>query len=432
MRPRALIALLIATAVILAFSLQSMAAAPKTRWLSARPNGSAANNHSEGAIDGLSNDGRMAAFASLARLKPGDDDDFRDIYVYNRSTGNLILVSRRTNGLDVMGAAETPAISGNGRFVAFRHEGPLVGKDDNGFQDIYVRDLEAGKTDVVSVKNNGDIGSQSAFEQPAISRTGRFVAFATFSQLVGKDDNNVADVYVRDRQRDRTKLASQTTGGEVVTDNGSEFPTISADGNLVAFQSRSDEFIQNDGNSSGDIFLHNFASGTTRRVSVKSNEEEELGENERPSMSADGRLIAFESGGTLTPIDQNNSIDIYLRNRATGRTTLISVNKDGEYAEHNSKRPSVSPNGRMIGFYSHADDLIPTPPASEFSAYVFDRTRDKMLMVDRKSSGEQGDEDSRVSGMSGDGRVVLITSLSELVGGDDNAFNDVYRRGPLY
>jgi Tol biopolymer transport system component len=422
----------VGVAMSVVLPLQATAAVPKTRWLSARSNGNAANNLSEGAVDGLSDDGRIAAFASLARLLPGDNNNFRDIYVHNRATDRLRRVSVRTNGSDVIGAAETPAISGNGRFVAFRDEGSLVAKDDNGFQDIYVRDLETGKTEVVSLKNNGDVGSQSAFEQPAISRTGRFVAFATFSQLIGKDDNSVADVYVRDRKRDRTKLASQTTGGEVVMDSTSEFPTISGDGNLVAFQSQSDEFVMNDGNFSRDIFLHNFDSGRTTRISVKSNETEATGENEHPSMSADGRLIAFESGGTLAPPDANNSIDVYLRNRATGKTRLISIDKDGSKAGHNSKLPSVSPNGRMIGFYSHADDLIDNPPSSDFSAYVFDRTRDKMLMVDRKSSGEQGDADSRVSGMSRDGRFVLINSISQLVAGDDNAFSDVYRRGPLH
>jgi Tol biopolymer transport system component len=419
-------------AITLVLPLHATAAVPKTRWLSARSNGDAANNLSEGAIDGISNDGRIAAFASLAQLVPGDNNVFRDIYVHNRSTGNLRRASVRSNETDVSGAAETPAVSGNGRFVAFRDEGSLVAKDDNGSQDIYVRDLKTGTTSMASLTNNGEVGTNSAFEQPAISRSGRFVAFATFAQLIGKDDNSVADVYVRDRKRDRTKLASQTTGGEVVTDSSSEFPAMSADGSLVVFQSQSDEFIQNDENFSRDIFLHNFDSGRTTRVSIKSNEEEELGENEHPSMSADGSLIAWESGGTLAPPDANNSIDIYLRNRVTGKTRLVSINKDGDYAEHNSKQPSISPNGRMVGFYSHADDLIANAPASGFSAYVFDRMRNKMLMVDRSSSDQQGAGDSRVSGMSGDGRFALINSISQLVGGDDNGMYDVYRRGPLY
>jgi hypothetical protein len=128
-------------------------------------------------------------------------------------------------------------------------------------------------------------------------------------------------------------------------------------------------------------------------------------------------------------MDDNAFNDIYLRNVATGKTKLLTKDTSGEPSDEDSSYTAISPNGRLVGFYSYAADLIANDPPSDYSAYVLDRKSGKIKLVDRKTSGAPGTERSYVIGISNS--FVLFSSSSALVGGDNNDLDDVYRRGPL-
>ena len=422
---------LVALAVI-SIAGASWAAPAKTRRMSVKSNGHGTSASSSGYIDMLSDDGKVAVFYSAARLAGADDNVVEDVYARNLKTGKTLLASIRSNGDDANGDSSGPAISGNGRFVVFNSDADnLVPSDENTSADIFVHDLRTRKTDRVSIATNGDEGG-GVGSQPNISFTGRYVAFDTASQLSGRDNNHADDIYLRDRKTDKTELVSQTSAGVDATDGDSEDPWVSKDGRFVAYSSEADDLVPNDGNSSSDIFVHDRKTDKTRHVSLATDDNERSGISENPSISGNGNLIAFGSNAPFAANDDNGFNDIYIRNVKEGTTTWISRNKDGEAANGETYYPSMSPNGRMVGFYSYTNDLVGGPQPDSYRPYVFDRSKDKLTMVDRTSSGDPGEGSAFVTGMSGDGRFVLISTNSGLVGSDGNGTDDIYRRGPLY
>jgi hypothetical protein len=411
------------------------AASPKTRLMSPRSNGGDGNGVSQGYIDNLSNNGRYAAFESVAtNLVVDDENELQDIFVHNIKTGKTRRVSITSDGDEVTDeSSSAPALSGNGRRVAFISDSEdLVGGDNNEVTDIFVHNLETRKTKRVSVSSNGDEGDQPAGDQPDVSRNGRFVAFHTTSQLVGKDNNDDADIYVRDLRERRTHLVSIHSNGDAVTDGESIYPQISENGRFIVFNSSSSELINSDANGVVDVFIHDRQTGRTRRVSVNSNGNEVARDSQYPQVSADGRIISFDSTGGFVSADDNDVSDVYVHNRETGRTKLVTRGHNGGSTDQESSYTSLSPNGRMIGFYSYATNLIANDPDGDYSAYVYDRVTKKIRMVDRDSSGDPGDGLSYVIGMSGDGRMVLFASEAGHAQVDENDVNDVYRRGSLY
>ena len=417
---------------VLSIAVVSSAAPATTKRLSVKSNGQEGPANSNGYIDDLSDDGRVAVFNSESQLTGTDDNAFNDVYVRKLKTDKTVLVSVRSNG-DVGDAASSgPAISGNGRFVVFNSDASnLVPSDGNSARDIFVHDLRTGKTERVSISTNGDEAAGTG-SQPSISFTGRFVAFDTGSQLSGRDNNNADDVYLRDRKTDKTELVSQTSAGVDASEGSSEYPWLSNNGRFVAFESEADDLVPNDGNSSEDVFVRDRMRDKTTRVSVATDDLERTGASIDPSISSNGNLIAFDSGAAFAATDNNGFHDIYVRNVEKGTTTLLSRNAKGASADGASYYASMSPNGRMVGFYSHADDLVGGPQPVDYRPYVYDRRRNKLMMVDRMSSGDPGNANGYVIGMSGDGKFVLISTFSELVGNDENTVEDVYRRGPLY
>jgi TolB protein len=399
---------------------------PKSRRLSVRNNGTAGNKVSDGYIDGLSDDGKVAAFASDSKLVAADGNEHKDIYVRS-------LRSDKTKWASIEGEdpSNGPAISGNGELAVFWSRADnLIPNDNDGTTDIFVYNVDTRKIQLVSRATNGDLAGDTG-DQPAVNRSGRFIAFDTPSQLVNKDNNSVSDIYLRDRRTGKTRLISVDSNGNATTAGRSENPALSATGRFVAFESLSSELVGDDGNPNSDVFIHDRKMGRTRRVSIKSDGSETTQPSELASISADGDLVAFSSHGALVNADMNGVEDVYLRIRHAGKTRLISRDNDGDSAaDSDSVYPALSPNGRLIGFYSYATDLIANDPSGDFSAYVFDRRRGKMMLVDRTNSGAPGDMDSYVSGISN--RFVLVSTKSALVGSDDNNEYDVYRRGPLY
>jgi len=162
-------------------------------------------------VPAMSQDGRFVVFESLAtNLIPGGTDGTREIYVRDRQNGTTQIVSVATGGAIADGACFGPTISSDGRYVAFASNATnLDAGDTNDFRDVFVRDLQAGTTEIVSTAPGGAPGDNECGVQSEISGDGRHVAFTSYaSNLVAGDTNAARDVFVRDRQTGATVCAS--------------------------------------------------------------------------------------------------------------------------------------------------------------------------------------------------------------------------------
>jgi Tol biopolymer transport system component len=240
-------------------------------------------------------------------------------------------VSVSTAGTQGDGASTYCAVSGDGRFVAFLSAADnLVAGDTNGHVDVFVRDRQLGTTERVSVSTAGAQADADCLG-PAISADGRFVVFSSAATtLVPADTNGKLDVFVHDRQTGITERVSVSSAG-VQGDNNSAFPSISGDGRFVAFWSAATNLVSGDTNAHSDVFVHDRQTGVTERVSVSSAGVQADGDSlVSPAISADGRFVAFYSSATnLVPGDTNAQADVFVGDRQLGTTERVSVSSAG-------------------------------------------------------------------------------------------------------
>jgi len=256
----------------------------------------------------------------------------------------------------------------------------LVPGDTNRMLDVFVRDRLAGTTERVSIASSeeqGDRVSTAAFDHPTLSADGRFVAFSSeATNLVPGDTNRLMDVFVRDRLVGTTERVSLGIGG-ANGDTGSARPAVSADGRYVAFFSDASNLVHNDTNGVRDVFVRDRLRGTTERVSTASSGEQgNLGASdyEPPALSADGRFVAFESQATnLVTSDTNGEMDVFVRDRLAATTERVSVGTSGEQGNYWSLRPSLSADGRFVAFVSLASNLVPGDTNNTVDVFVRDR-----------------------------------------------------------
>ena len=192
----------------------------------------------------------------------------------------------------------------------------------------------------------------------ALSAEGRFVAFTSrASNLVAGDDNGAADIFVYDRQTGTTERVSVGLEEENANDR-SYTPALSADGRYVAFWSFASNLVPEDTNEEPDVFVYDRQTGTTERVSIGLEGEEANGDSGGPSLSADGRHVAFWSeASNLVPGDTNGYRDIFIYDRQTGTTERVSVGLEGAEANRLSTLPALSADGGSVAFQSTSVEL---------------------------------------------------------------------------
>jgi len=384
----------------------------------------------------ISSDGRHVAFDSLANdLIVGDTNDKRDIFVHDRDAdGNGILdeagwgkirtirVSVKSDGTQATDGSDNASISSDGRYVTFESAATdLLSSDGNGNDDIFVHDRDADgngifdeagpgkvRTTLVSVKSDGTQANGNS-SRPSISSDGRYVAFQSFAtDLVSGDSNGNYDIFVHDRDADgdgifdepggistiRVSVKSDGTGASVgMSTNAS----ISSDGRHVAFETLGTDLMPTDTNTWSDVLVHDRDTDgdgifdepggiRTTRVSVASDGTQGVGAHESPSISSDGRYVAFQSWAPdLVTGDTNGEWDIFVHDRdADGdgifdepggiRTTRVSVQSDGtQAASGDSENASISAGGRHVAFDSYAADLVPGDTNGHKDVFVHDR-----------------------------------------------------------
>ena len=378
----------------------------------------------------ISADGRYVAFRSNAsNLVAGDTNGTGDIFVHDIVTGTTTRVSVDSTGAEGDGRSNRPSISADGRYVAFQSLATnLVAGDTNGTDDIFVHDTVTSETTRVSVDSTGAEGNDLSFFA-SISADGRYVAFrSTSSNLVAGDANGTADIFVHDTvTSETTRVSVDSTGAE--GDGFSSRPSISADGRYVAFQSLATNLVAGDTNGSDDIFVHDTVTSETTRVSVDSTGAEGNDESFSPSISVDGRYVAFHSVATnLVAGDTNGTADIFVHDTVTGTTTRVSVDSTGAEGDNESLSPSISADGHYVAFHSVATNLVAGDTNGTDDIFVHDTVTSETTRVSVDSTGAEGNDFSSNLSISADGRYVAFQSLaSNLVAGDTNGTDDIFR-----
>jgi Tol biopolymer transport system component len=339
-------------------------------------------------------------------------------------------VSVSTEGVQGTGfpGAGEPALSADGKIVAFSSGAPeLVAGDDNGVSDVFVHDVTTGVTERVSVRSDGTQGDGASTE-PAISADGRYVAFrSAATNLVDDDENGFADVFVHDRVAGTTERVSVRTDGTEGT-GVSSAPSIDASGTRIVFESSGPLVSPADWNAFTDIYLRDLSTGTTVLVSSFENGLAGNFVSREPAISADGSTIAFASFTAFSTADPNVFADIYTRPADLSSAPALLTAAPGG-SDSNSFAPALDATGSTIAFTSAANNLVPGD-SGRFDVFAGDLATGTLTRLSIRTDGTESNNGSDNAAISADGNWVSFRSFaSNLVGGDTNAEPDVFRAG---
>ena len=331
------------------------------------------------------------------------------LVVISGCTGKTTRISVNSSEVEANAASFASSVSGDGRYIAFDSiASNLVPSDTNGVSDIFVRDRSTGLTTRVSVSSTGGQANGESY-LPSISSDGRYIAFSSAaSNLVPGDTNADAsskyEAFVHDRISGQTvRVNVNSLGHQGNTGATSSRPSISADGRFVAFQSRASNLVTGDTNNTTDVFVRDLKAGKTFRVSVNSSGVQGNSWSDTPSISADGRFVAFRSGAdNLVAGDTKvcgsspavNCPDVFVHDRLTGETTRVSISSSGVEGNGQSYAGSsgmaISADGRFVAFNSEASNLVPGDTNGIRDFFVRDRLLNKTVRVSVDSNGNQG------------------------------------------
>jgi Tol biopolymer transport system component len=309
------------------------------------------------------------------------------------SVVTVALQDTRTSPMD----APSVAVSDDGRFVAFASYAPLVPADTNTCRDIYVLDRADGRVTLESLAPDGSVSDVES-ASPGISGDGRLLVYETHN-----------DVALRDRLKGVTRILAEGRD-----------PSISRDGTMVAFVSAATNLISApDNNGAGDdVYLMELGSGTIRRVSVNSSgAQPSSGSSIAPSVSGDGRYVAFASTAPLdSPSIGRKISQVYVRDTALNITRQISVDARGRSPDQPSWRPSMSADGCCVAFVSAATNLAGSDRNRSADVFIADLHTAAVELVSRGATGSSGNGASWNPAVSADGRFVAFQSeASDLI-----------------
>jgi Tol biopolymer transport system component len=318
----------------------------------------------------LSADGRYIAFVSFARLSPRDDNANSDIYVLDRQTGAVTLETPPVPGVRSDRDCSTPQISSDGRYLAYETSDDDLTKTPSVLAIVMWRDRLSGTTRPVQGRAGRPNG---ASRHPAISGDGRIVAFASgATNLLDDDDLNgsAEDVYAYDVASGAISRVSVDSTGRQALRGASFAPSVSSDGRLIAFTSTATldtvvgdlvgaPLLQQPSKPITAVFVRDTRAGVTTRASVCRRASMANGSSYDPAISADGRYVVFVSDASnLVSGDTNRVSDVFLHDMKAGVTTVVSRARSGGTANGPSGRPAISAAGDLIVFQSEASDMV--------------------------------------------------------------------------
>ncbi len=346
--------------------------------------------------------------------------------------GSTVRVSVNDNGIEANDYSFADSISGNGQYVVYASlASNLVANDTNGRADVFLHDRHAGTTERVSVASSGDQGNGGS-TSPAVSDEGRFVAFFSSSSNFSPgtacwdadNDEQCEAVYVRDRSLGTTTLVTVPIAAEDINGFNGESLAISSDGNLIAFCSAASNLIPDDTNNESDLFLRNVSAGTTERLSETSTGDEANGRCLGGlSMSGDGRYVAFDSTATNLAPGGTGAGTIYVVDR---QLDTIEVRGVGGPASAGAFSPTISDDGRLVGYASY-DELVVEDTNPSYDPYLEDRATGVKTLVNRNLDGVVGFNNDSIR-LSGDGTTVFFRGGGLLAPGAVSGTSHLYVR----
>lgn len=429
-------------------------------------------SNSGGRDPSVSADGRYVAFSSGANnLVDGDTNGASDIFVRDMQTGQIARVSVATGGLQANGNSFQPAMTPDGRFIAFVSAASnLVPGDTNTCSapfvtpnpvsytnpgtcpDIFVHDRQTGATTRVSVSSAGAQSNGESF-RPKITPDGRRVVFLSHGSTLVAGDTNLStlcnaftnlsnpahsgscpDVFVHDRQSGATVRVS-LGDDEAQANRESSVAAIRADGQLVVFAAGATNLVPGDSNGVSDIFVRDIAAGTTLRLPAQGGAQPN-GATYQPALTPDGRFVAFVSqAGNFVAGDNNSCLgstptcaDIFVYDRQSGQITRVSLGPGNTEASNESFDPAISDNGRMVLFGSYAPNLASDDSNGRADVFAHDLVAGTTRLVSTSPVYGQSSEASGEDGLdlAGAGRYAVFGSAGASLVPGGAALDDVY------
>lgn len=385
----------------------------------------------------VSSGGRYVAFMSSAsNLVPADSNGAIDLFVRDRQTGSITRESVNSAGVQSAGcnaASGTPSITPDGRYVVFScSASDLVATDTNGNTDVFIRDRAIGATTLVSFRSTNSNSCNGTSTNPTVTDDGRWVSYLSSCTNATVSDTNGAttDLFARDTisavnyivsvDSSGAQLASATTSG-----------SVAGGGGYFVFASAG-AFAAGDTNGASDIYLRDFVGMTTARVSLSSGGGDPTGgASTTPLLSADAHFVVFASTATNIVVGDTNGVqDIFLRDILGGTNSRVSVDSSGVQGGALSQYPSVSADGRYVAFQSSATNLVGTDTNGLDDVFVRDVIGGTTTLVTRAVSGAQMTgalSATSFPSIAPDGSyVVFASAATNLITNDTNGVADVF------
>lgn len=385
-----------------------------------------------------SEDGRFVTFMSLAKNlapePPGNVVNYTDVYLRDRLADKTYKVSKATDGGLTNEASLDPTISLDGRYVAyFSFASNLIYGDTNGQDwsrsglDVFVWDRLNGRNSRVSLDERGkQINGNSI---GTISPDGQYILFVSDGRIFADDwnSNQPSALYLRNWHTGAIERISVAMGGGF-PNQGPGLATISLDNRYVVFDSWASNLAPGDKNEEVDVFLYDRLTKTTTLVSRDANGRSANGRSVQSEISLDGKSITFLStANNLVPGDTNNQTDIFVYDVETADISRVSKAENGAQANGSSKEPSVCGNGRFISYTTEATNLFANDDNNQRDVIVYDRTNGTNSVATVNWKGELGNSKAHRSYMVPDCRSVAFASdASNLVANDKNISRDIF------
>jgi len=394
----------------------------------------------------ISDNGRFVVFESLASTLVADDTNVKnDVFLRDRELQTTVKISEGFNGEGTNGNSFAPRLTGDGRYIVFASDASnLAENDNNNVRDIFVYDTTNKQTEMISIAENGDYFDGMSM-LPDISADGRYVVFQSLARNWGEDDtNNTWDALLHDRETKKTITTNVSSEG-IESHSGGGIPSISADGLFVCFGSSASNLVSGDTNREYDIFLYDVLNKQTLRVNVASDGTQSSGfidsdglkakgDGRLCSLSGDGRYIAFQSqANNLVPNDLNENNDVFVHDRILQITERVSLTSTGEEGDGHSGISSISSNGRYIAFQSNSSNFSDNSK-QDHNQFIKDRELGTIKLATYATDGTTRVSSGFIymqSTISGDGQhLVFRSGEGNLVQDDNNANWDTFVHGP--
>jgi hypothetical protein len=260
--------------------------------------------------------------------------------------------------------------------------------------------------------------------QSDISRNGRFAAITARDPL----DHRQSQVAVWDRRTAQLTPVSVTPSGQL-GQGRSVVADISLDGRYVLFTSWAADLVPDDTNSAADAFLRDRRTSITQRVSLSATGEQLSERSTANALTADDRVVFFSTASQAASDDRNDDSDVYARDLITGQVQLVSRNSDGQPANGRSYSAQVSDDGRWVAFLSYATNLAPDDPRTDRDVYLRNRKTGHTRLVSAKRTRGLTSWSARdLGGISGDGRVVVFDGFGNTQSSGGSLLPFVYQR----